>query len=135
MFEALGTGSAIQNSGTLTLGSGSSTSSAKNITIASYNGYAVANNAGTTNYNVGTYCYTGKSSSVSAPQPVYNNGTFNLRGGRLHHSNSVNSAFYNTTGHSITVTGSFATQATSTSYSFSNGTQSITTSKYSYRKS
>lgn len=135
VFEALGTSSAVQNSGTLTLGSGNSTSSAKSITIASYNGYAVANNAGTTNYNVGTYCYTGKSSSVSAPQPVYNNGTFNLRGGRLHHNNSVNSAFYNTTGHSITVTGSFATQNTSTSYSFSNGTQSITTSKYSYRKS
>ncbi len=135
VFEALGTSSAIQNSGTLTLGSGNSTSSAKRITIASYNGYAVANNAGTTNYNVGTYCYTGKSSSVSFPQPVYNNGTFNLRGGRLHHSNSANSAFYSTSGHSITVTGSFATQNTSTSYSFSNGTQSITTSKYSYRKS
>ena len=135
VFEALGTASAVQNSGTLTLGSGNSTSSAKRITIASYNGYAVANNSGTTNYNVGTYCYTGKSSSLSVPQPVYNNGTFNLRGGRLHHSNSANSAFYNTSGHSITVTGSFATQNTSTSYSFSNGTQSITTSKYSYRKS
>lgn len=140
--------SAIYNSGTLYVAESTSFSngipSAKLdsttspiVSVASNNSYVLTNaDSGTLYYGYGVFGYSGQAaSSDSSKRAIYlPGGTMYLVGGRIYHSNTVDSAFYRTGG-TISVSGSFTTAYGQYSYSAQLGGFSFTNTKYSYKKS